>query len=215
MTMDDGHLMTTTSPHMTTGTDIASSVGVPSGSSGGSGESVTEKGKTMAHEAKNQVSSLLDQARGEVRQQAQSKGQEMSQSLRRVSDQLMALSQGRPEEAGPAQKWLTSAQTRVQSMADKLESGGPQALMGDVKGFARRRPGVFLFAAAGAGFALARMTRATASASGGTPAPPMMSDGMPHNQMPDGYATTSTLGASGASTTGLPPSEMGVTGVSV
>ena len=44
--------------------------------------------------------------------------------------------------------------------ADKLESGGVDVALADLKGFARRRPGLFLMGAVAAGFATGRLLKA-------------------------------------------------------
>jgi len=44
--------------------------------------------------------------------------------------------------------------------ADKLETGGVDAALADLKRFARRRPGLFLMGAMGAGFAAGRLLKA-------------------------------------------------------
>jgi hypothetical protein len=44
--------------------------------------------------------------------------------------------------------------------ADKLETGGVDATLADLKRFARRRPGLFLMGAMGAGFAVGRLLKA-------------------------------------------------------
>jgi len=49
--------------------------------------------------------------------------------------------------------------TRATEMGERFGSGGYRALAGDVSGFARSSPGLFLLAAAGAGFAVGRIVR--------------------------------------------------------
>ena len=58
--------------------------------------------------------------------------------------------------------WATSAtpKPRVSAFAERLDTNGPQGLLDDVTLFARRRPIVFLAAAAGAGFMIGRLARA-------------------------------------------------------
>ena len=80
--------------------------------------------------------------------------------MRTLSDQVSALAEGRPDDAGPLAGYLDDAQVRVSSIADRLEQGGPQGLLDDVTAFARRRPIVFLAAAGAAGFLAGRLARA-------------------------------------------------------
>jgi hypothetical protein len=119
--------------------------------------------KDVAAQAKGQLSDLIGQTRQEVRQQAETKGQEAASSLRRFSEQISALSDGRPGEAGQLTSYLDDARQRVQGIADTLEQRGPQGLLDDVSRFARRKPGTFLLFAAVAGFGVGRLVRAGAA----------------------------------------------------
>jgi hypothetical protein len=122
-----------------------------------------EQVKDVAAQAKSQVTDLIGQTRQEVRQQAEAKGQEAATSLRKFSEQITALSQGRPSEAGQLTSYLDDARQRVQGIADTLEQRGPQGLLDDVTQFARRKPGTFLLIAAVAGFGVGRLVRAGAA----------------------------------------------------
>jgi hypothetical protein len=122
-----------------------------------------EQVKDVAAQAKGQLSDLIGQTKQEVRQQAESKGQEAASSLRRFSEQISALSEGRPGEAGQLTSYLDDARQRVQGIADTLEQRGPQGLLDDVSRFARRKPGTFLLVAAVAGFGVGRLVRAGAA----------------------------------------------------
>jgi hypothetical protein len=130
--------------------------------------------KVVAGEAKRQVATVVDQARHELSQQADERTRQAAGGLRTLADQAQALADGRPAEAGPLAGYLGDAQQRVTAFAERLESGGPQGLLDDVTGFARRRPLVFLAAAAGAGFIVGRLARAghAAQQSASSDAPP-------------------------------------------
>jgi len=116
--------------------------------------------KVVAGEAKRQVDTAVDKTRQELSAQAEQRTQQAAGGLRRLADQVTALAEGRPDEAGSLIGYLGDAHARVSSMADRLESGGPQGLFNDVTDFARRRPVVFLAAAVGAGFMVGRLARA-------------------------------------------------------
>jgi hypothetical protein len=81
--------------------------------------------------------------------------------LREVGDQLtaMAASQSGGGVAVDVSRHL--AETAAQA-AKKLD-GGVDATLADLKGFARRRPGLFLLGAIGAGFAAGRLIKAADS----------------------------------------------------
>jgi len=56
---------------------------------------------------------------------------------------------------------LHSAAERIYGLADEVEAGELEAVLDDVRDFARRKPAVFLTAAALAGFGIGRLVRAT------------------------------------------------------
>jgi hypothetical protein len=69
----------------------------------------------------------------------------------------MAQSQTGGGVAVDMSRQLADTASRV---ADKLETGGVDATLADVKSFARRRPGMFLAGAIGAGFVVGRLLKA-------------------------------------------------------
>lgn len=174
---------------------------VTSAAAGGAKEVAGEaaaQAKQVASQAKEHVTQLVHQTREELSSQASSKSEQAAGGLRTLSGQISALAEGRPGEAGPLAGYLNDAQSRVNSFAQRLEQGGPQGLMDEVIGFARRRPGAFLMGAVGAGFVVGRMVRsgAMSSSSGGG------GNGQQFVGMDGGYITTSNPGYA---TTGLDP----------
>jgi len=135
----------------------------------GAGKDVAREAANQASavvgEAKDQVRSIVDQTKHEVRSQLDARGQQAATGLQTISNQLSALTNGRPEEAGKVGELASDAQRRLQTYSRELQERGPQALADDVASFARRRPMVFLFGAAMAGFAAGRLVRAGAAAS--------------------------------------------------
>ena len=103
------------------------------------------------------------------------------------------LGEGRPGDAGPLAGYLGEAQRKVEQFAERLSARGPQGVLDDLGGFARRKPAMFLLVAAGAGFAVGRMTRsgvathkepspsdsAALPPASPTPSSPTMQSGMP------------------------------------
>ncbi len=124
-----------------------------------------EQAKQVVGTAKEQLGSLVARTRGELRQQADSGSTKAAGQLRTLSDQVGALAEGRPESAGPLAGLLQEAQDQVGRLAGRIEEGGTQGVVDDVAGFARRRPGLFLAGAVGAGFVVGRLVRSGAAAS--------------------------------------------------
>jgi len=119
-----------------------------------------EQVKNVANEAGAQARELLDRTRSELRDQAQVRTDRVATGLRSVSEQLTALAEGRPEDAGQLTGYARQAQQQVSQFASRLESGGFEGAMRDMASYARRRPMVFLAGCAAAGFFLGRTVRA-------------------------------------------------------
>lgn len=118
----------------------------------------------VAGQAKEQISAVIGQAKDELKTQVDARSQQAAAGLQTLSDQLSALANGRPNEAGHVGTLVNDAQFRVQSYAQTLQDRGPQALVDDLATFARRRPVRFLFGVAVAGFAAGRLARSGAAA---------------------------------------------------
>ena len=121
----------------------------------------TAQTTAVVSQAKQQVEHLVTQTRQEVRQQAEARSSQAASGLRRLSEQVAALADGQPESAGSLPRYLEEAQEQVRGLASRLEQGGAQGVVDDVTRFARRRPGLFLAGAVGAGFVVGRVVRAS------------------------------------------------------
>ncbi|MCC3763416.1 hypothetical protein K3N28_10060 [Glycomyces sp. TRM65418] len=146
-------------------------------------DTAREQGRQLADEAKTQVRNVAEDAKEQLREQIASQTTKATESLRSLGEQVSALAQGRPEEAGPLTDYTQAAAERLRSTADRVQDQGIDGLLEDTKQFARRRPAAFLFGAALAGFAVGRLLRGGGDAhkqhseseqhrdTGGTPEP--------------------------------------------
>lgn len=141
---------------------VASSVGESSKQV--AGEAATQASAVLG-EARVQLQSLVGQAKDELGTQLSSRGEQVAGGLRRLVGQIDALADGRPGEAGALTGYLREARGKVETVARRLDEGGPQGVIGDLSDFARRRPGTFLAAAGLVGFVVGRAVRAGAAAS--------------------------------------------------
>lgn len=136
---------------------------------GDAGRRVTgvAKGETKAvgHEARRQARRLADQVGSEVRQQAAHQQSRAATGLRNIGDEFSNMADGSGSGSGFAADVAREAGNRVGSVAQWLDERDPKAILSEVKSFARRRPGVFLAIAAGAGVVVGRLTRALAQPS--------------------------------------------------
>lgn len=125
---------------------------------GVAGDARQEAG-AVASEASSQVGTLVDEARSAVRHQADEGTGRAVKAIGGISSELRALADGRPEEAGELRRYAGDLSDRLGSVADRLGNRGIDGIVNDVQGFARRRPGVFLAAAATTGFLAGRLFR--------------------------------------------------------
>lgn len=129
-------------------------------------QSAKDRATDVADEVRTQTANVAQQAKDQLHDQARSQTGEAASALRRISDQARALAEGRADDAGQVRDYARQAAGKVSDVADRLESRGFDGIVEDVESFARRRPGVFLAGAAGAGFLVGRLLRGATSSNG-------------------------------------------------
>lgn len=122
------------------------------------GEAQTQA-KVVAREAKDHVRDLMDRGRSDLGSEATARSQQVAGTIRTFADRAGALANGDPQGAGPLADLLREGQDRLQMLAGRLEDG-PEAVLDDVRNFARRKPALFLVSAGALGFLAGRMVRA-------------------------------------------------------
>ena len=127
--------------------------------------------RTQADQVKGelagQAKAMLDETRGQLQTQADIQATRAARALFQVGSQAVALSEGRPEQAGPLVDYAEQAAGWLDDTASYIEERGLEGLATDVVDFARRRPGVFLAGAAVLGFGVGRLIRSGAVSSDG------------------------------------------------
>src|SRR3954463_12081892 len=123
------------------------------------GATVTDETRNVAHDARDHARQIASESRESLRSEASKQAARVAVTLRDISGQLqsMAQSQSGGGVAVDMSRQLADTATRA---AHKLETGGLDAALGDLKSFARRRPGLFLMGAVGVGFATGRLLKA-------------------------------------------------------
>jgi ElaB/YqjD/DUF883 family membrane-anchored ribosome-binding protein len=130
----------------------------------GVAQDVREQGQAVAEQAKTEVRHVAEEAKSQLRGQAQEQTTKVTQSLRRLSEQVNALAQGRPQESGRLADYVRQAAEEIQQTAGRVETRGFDGVVQDTENFARKRPGAFLLAAAAVGFSAGRLMRGGAEA---------------------------------------------------
>jgi hypothetical protein len=131
-----------------------------------------DQAKQVTSEAGRQASDLLEQGREQLQHQASASQAKAAEGLHGIADQLEGMSQG-SEQSGVAGDLVREVASRTRKVASWLDSREPGDLLDEVRGFARRKPGVFLAGAAVAGVLAGRLTRGVAQAAqdNGSPQP--------------------------------------------
>jgi len=118
-------------------------------------------------ELSDQAWEMLAETRGQLQDQADMQASRLAQALFQVGSQAVALSQGRPEQAGPLVDYAEQAATWLDTCAAQIEERGLEGLATDVVDFARRRPGLFMAGAAVLGLGVGRLIRSGAVSANG------------------------------------------------
>jgi len=127
------------------------------------GGTAREEAAGVAQEAGHQARDLVGEARGQVRQQLDSQRGRLSDLLSELSEELEQMA-GASERKGLASELARQASSRARDVRGYLDGGGDP--LGDVRRFARRRPGTFLVGTLAAGVFAGRATRAATAARG-------------------------------------------------
>lgn len=124
---------------------------------------VTESAKAHAAEvtgeARQQVSNLVGETRQQLRSTANEQTDRVAELLQGFGDQLEAMARGEKPPEGALVDLVQDGATRVQDLAGRLRTGGYEMAFRDAQRFARRRPGMFLASAFGAGLLAGRLFR--------------------------------------------------------
>jgi vacuolar-type H+-ATPase subunit H len=148
--------------------------GAPTGG-GGSDEGATDVAKQHAEsaisEAKQQTNEVVQSAKehaqvvlssttDEVRTQTREQTDRLASSLKTASQELSRMADSADDGSmiGPIVRSLADTARRTSS---KLEQGGPEGVMNDLRRFGRQHPVQFLAMAAAGGFFAARLMRST------------------------------------------------------
>ena len=144
-------------------TQLGSSPSIPSIDGPFNSSTIGEQAKGAASDAAGQVSSFVDQAKDNVTEAAE--GQKAG-----IADQIDGLADAvhkSGEQFKGQQDWIASAVDRgaseLSGLAKSLRENDLGTLLGQVQGFARQQPALFIGAAFAAGFALSRFGKIVAA----------------------------------------------------
>lgn len=153
-----------------------------------------EQAGVVADETRRQAVRVTDDVRRQLTEQAERQRGQAVSVLRTAGDELGALATD--EQSALTQQLVRLSSGKLREVADHIETHGPEELLGQVRDFARRRPGAFLLMAGVAGVVAGRVVRGAAAAKSdsGAPAavPPIPAGPPPVNPTEDTlvYSTT-------------------------
>jgi hypothetical protein len=146
--------------------DLRDDVSTLASDAGDAGRHVVDVAKdetrSVASETKDQARRFLGQVGDELRTQASTQQTRLAGGLRSAGSEFSEMASA-STSSGYASELVRGAGERVDAAARWLEQRDPRSVLEEVKGFARRRPGVFLAIAVGAGVVAGRLTRAIMS----------------------------------------------------
>jgi hypothetical protein len=143
------------------------------------GHSSAQAGKHVADVAREQTSGvvaeagrqgmdLLQQAQGQIEEQAAHGQRRVAERLLSLSDELRSLADS-SGQGGMATDLMQQAAARLEDAGQWLDAREPGQVVHEIQSFARRRPTAFLLLAAGAGLVAGRLTRGLKDATADNP----------------------------------------------
>jgi hypothetical protein len=139
----------------------------------------------VAGEAKEKARDLASDARQQLRQQADEQAGRAGAAMRELSGQLSAMADA--ADGGFVPDLARQASSTIDGLAGRLDAGGLDAVVADVKRYARNKPGTFLLGAAAVGLLAGRLTRSVDAHALADAAKPASDDPAPSSS---GSATT-------------------------
>ena len=118
-----------------------------------------EQARSVVVDARDQAAAVIGTGRDALHAQAAEQAKTISTTLSELSDQLSTMADTSDEPDARVAEFARSAADTLARSARRLDSGGVDGLIDDVKRFARNRPGAFLIGSIAAGFAVGRLVK--------------------------------------------------------
>ncbi|MET7436329.1 hypothetical protein ACWERY_10785 [Streptomyces sp. NPDC004082] len=156
-----------------------------------------DQARTVADTARRQAKSAGGDLRDRVTEEVQGQTQRAAGTIRQWAEDLSELTRGAPGDS-PARSLVSQMADGGHRAANYLDQHGVDGMTEDVKGFARRRPGVFLAGAALAGLAAGRLVKAGSKSQSGHGTPqrsaPVQEQAAVSPELPEGAVRTGPRG---------------------
>jgi hypothetical protein len=125
-------------------------------------QTVQGEARDLAGKAKSETKSAFRQVLDDARGQAEQQSTKLAEALRHGSEEMRTMADASEAQSFASTLAREGANT-AERLASSLDRGGVDGALAEVRSFARRSPGVFLFGAAAAGFLMGRVVRNVSS----------------------------------------------------
>ena len=115
-------------------------------------ESIKGESKNVAQTAQEEARTALHRVQSDVRERADAEATKFAGTLHDTSRQLRSMADSTDEQQGFAATLAREGASAAERLANRLDVGGLDGVMADIRSWARRSPGTFLMGAAAAGF---------------------------------------------------------------
>jgi hypothetical protein len=115
--------------------------------------------KAVAQDAKQHATRIAGDATQQLRGEAAQRLTRLGETMRQTGEQVRGMAEGQAPPPGVTADLVRQVGDWTQRTGSQLASGDLDRVLSDLRSFARRRPGVFLFASMAAGFAAGRVLR--------------------------------------------------------
>jgi len=169
-------------------------------------DSAADRAREVAAEAKGQAQNLVEESRATLAGHANTQVNRLGETLTQLADELHRMASN-SEQNGTAGPLVRELADRTQGIAQRIQGREAGDLLGEVRDFARRRPGAFLAGAAGLGFLAGRVGRGLrdAQSDGGTTSQAWSGEPYPAHGYPTGpIGTQQPVGGLGGTAAGTP-----------
>lgn len=122
------------------------------------GETAKQEAGQVFEDAKQQGRELFTDTADRIKEEARGQTQRASENLRSLSSEFRSMADS-SQDQGSAVSWVRMGADRIESIADRLDSGGVEGLVQDVGDFARRNPTTFLAVTFSAGLIAGRLMK--------------------------------------------------------
>lgn len=122
-------------------------------------ETVKSEVGSVVSDAADRAGEVLRTSQDELRAQVETKAKHLSSTLDDAARQLASMADGAEDPNSALAQLAKSASGQLRRQSRRLEQGGLEGVVGDVKRFARDRPGAFMLGTVAAGFAFGRLAK--------------------------------------------------------